>query len=82
MEITLRLYGALGRYRPADAPAMGAFPMRVEEGATVADLVERLGIPPSWVRGAFVNDQQVGLSGVLSPGDQVNLFPPAGGGEA
>lgn len=56
--------------------------MRVEEGATVAGLVERLGIPPSWVRGAFVNDRQVGLSGVLSPGDQVNLFPPAGGGEA
>lgn len=80
MEVRVRLYGALGRYRPEGAPEAGPFPLELPEGATVAGVVERLGAPASWVRSAFVNEEPSGKDRVLRPGDQLALFPPAGGG--
>ena len=34
MQITVRLYAALGRYRPPDAPPTGAFSWDIADGAT------------------------------------------------
>lgn len=80
MEIQLRLYGALRRYRPQEAPGFGAFTLGVAEGATVAVVADQLGIPRSWMQGVFVNEEASAVEQVLNPGDRVALFPPAGGG--
>ncbi len=80
MEIQLRLYGALRRYRPLGAPEFGAFTLEVAEGATAGAAADRLGIPRSWLRGAFVNDEASSLDRALRQGDRVAFFPPAGGG--
>ncbi len=79
-EIELRLYGALRRYRPAGGPEVSALALEVAPGDTIADLIQRLGIPPSWVRSAFVNGALARRDRALVAGDRVALFPPAGGG--
>jgi molybdopterin converting factor small subunit len=80
MEIQVRLHGALSRYRPADGIATGAFHLDVAEGATIATVIDQLGIPASWVRGRFVNERPCEPRQPLSSGDQLVLFPPVGGG--
>ena len=80
MEIKLSLHGALSRYRPPEVAGYSAFLLEVPDGATVAAVVERLGIPRSWLRAVFVNDQACPIDWKLGHGDRVSLFPPAGGG--
>jgi len=54
--------------------------VELPEGSTVADLVAYLGLPKEEVRITFVNGKAQELGYCLSPGDQVGIFPPIGGG--
>ena len=80
MRITVRLYGGLNRYRPADAPKLGAFPLETADASTVASVGEQLGIPATWVRSCFVNGEAAKKEKILNTSDEVVLFPPSGGG--
>jgi sulfur carrier protein ThiS len=51
----------------------------LEEGQTVADLIEAAGLKPEDVKIAFVNSKKVGLETVLSEGDRIGLAPATGG---
>lgn len=84
MQVEVRLYGALRRYRPADASGAPHLPFRValSTGATVDSLSELLNIPDGFVSAAAVNDQAVESSAALGEGDRVSLFPPSAGGVA
>ena len=59
-----------------------AAPLAVElpQGSTLADLVDDLGLPRKKVRVVFVNGRARQLDYELTPGDEVGLFPPIGGG--
>lgn len=65
---------------------LGASPVAVElpEGATVADLLQRLGEnhPTQWLRGTAVsvNAEFAVAAHVLREGDEVGLLPPVSGG--
>ena len=80
MKIQVRLHGALGRYRPSDAGPVGAFELEVADGATIATVIEQLGIPAGWARGLFVNERPSEPGDPLAPNDRLVLFPPVGGG--
>jgi sulfur carrier protein ThiS len=80
MQITVRLYAALGRYRPPDAPPTGAFSRDVPDGATVAQVATELDIPPGLLRICAVNGQTVEKEHALAPGDHLALVPAAAGG--
>ncbi|HLH24353.1 MAG TPA: MoaD/ThiS family protein [Chloroflexota bacterium] len=80
MQISVRLYGALGRYRPAGAPPSGPFPWEAADGATAAQVAAELGIPPNVVRACAVNGETVPASRRLAPGDLLALVSAAGGG--
>lgn len=80
MQIQVRLYGALGQFRPRLAPGFGAFDLDVAEGATAASVAAQLGIPSSWGRSTFVNGEAASGNLVLKPGDQLVLAPPTRGG--
>ena len=82
MQITVRLYGGLRRYRPAAAPGSGAFALETVEGATPQVVGEQLGIPATWVRSCFVNAEPAKKDRPLREGDELVLFPPSGGGAA
>jgi molybdopterin synthase sulfur carrier subunit len=80
MDVTVKLFAALRRYRPGLALGQ-AFPCSLPEQATVADLIsEALGVPPQEVAIILVNGQQRDRGCTLRSGDTVGLWPPIAGG--
>jgi len=82
MNVQVKLYGALRRYRPASAPGEGHTPFvtTLPPRATVAALPVQLGIPDGLASAAAVNDEAVESDHPLRDGDRVSLFPPSAGG--
>jgi len=67
----------------AGPPALGIgqpFPVELPEGATIGDLINRLGLPPEQVKIVFVNGLVRTPEHVLADGDELGIFPPVGGG--
>lgn len=82
MEVEVKLYGTLRRYRPESA--VGAphhpFTTTLPTGAMVSTLARHLGIPDGLINVAAVNGETVDVTTPLQKGDEINLFPPAAGG--
>jgi molybdopterin converting factor small subunit len=81
MDVKVRLYGALRRYRPANVPGAPHLPfsLTLPPGATLETLQQHLHIPDGLVNAA-INNEAVEISTPLKPGDRVSLFPPVAGG--
>lgn len=75
MKINVRFYGELRRHEPS-------FFRRVElpAGATVADVIERLGLQAGEVWLVKLGDRLVETNYMLQPDDEIALMPPVGGG--
>lgn len=82
IRVEVRLYGALRRHRPGDAPGAPHLPFAVTlpPESTVDSLSLQLGIPDGFVSAAAVNDEAVESGVRLRDGDRVSLFPPSAGG--
>jgi len=82
INIEVRLYGTLRRYRPADldGAAHAPFTTPLASPASVDTLLTRLGIPDGLASAAAVNDEAVETDHPLHDGDRVSLFPPSAGG--
>jgi molybdopterin synthase sulfur carrier subunit len=88
MNVHVRLYATLAQRIPAhllpgeprDLRAGTTLHLSLAEGSTVGDLIARLQLPEAQVRVAFVNAKARPLDFSLSPGDEIALFPPVGGG--
>lgn len=78
--IRVKLFADLKRYAPDGKQAGSPFPVELAAGSTLAELVTRLGIPPSLARVAFVNGRSRHETFPLSEADEVGIFPPVGGG--
>ncbi len=79
IEVQVRLYATLRRYRP-ELKLGGSLTMQVPEGTTVGELIAAIGIPPDTVRKVFSKARAVEEDHVLNDGDDVALFPPIAGG--
>lgn len=77
MRVHVELFLHLRRYGPA-----GEGPQEVElpEGATVGDLVARLGLPPTVQKVVLVDGRLRPLDAPLQDGETVTVFPPLEGG--
>ena len=82
MNVQVKLYGALRRYRPAGASgeAHAPFAAPLPPAATVETLLAQLTIPDGLASAAAVNDEAVETNYPLHDGDRVSLVPPSGGG--
>jgi sulfur-carrier protein len=82
VEVEVKLYGAIRRYRPATAAGAPHHPftLTLPEGATTTTLAEMLAIPEALISAAAVNGEAVSGDVPLRPGDQISLFPPSAGG--
>jgi molybdopterin converting factor small subunit len=88
MKVCVRLYatlaqsmsGDLSSRHPQEIRAGTPLELQLPDGSTLSDLVARLALPKEKVRVAFVNGKVQRLDFRLSPGDEVGLFPPVGGG--
>lgn len=75
IKIELKLFATISRYLP-DSPD----PFFVEEGVTIQDVADQLGIPKSEVKLTFVNGRLCPPGHILKDGDRLGIFPPVGGG--
>jgi sulfur carrier protein ThiS len=79
IEIEVRLYAVLRRFRP-DATYDQGEKVLLPQGSTVVELINALDIPPDKVRTVFVNRRVMHADTVLQAGDRVDLFPAIAGG--
>lgn len=82
MNVEVRLYGSLRRYRPSDTSGatLQSFVVEMPPGSTVEDLGRALGIPDGFISAAAVNNQAVDSASLLADSDRISLFPPSAGG--
>jgi len=80
VRVEVRLFATLVDH-VAGKTAGDPFPVDLADGSTLADLLGRLGVPPSEVHLAIVNGRATpGFAIILQEGDRIGLFPPVGGG--
>jgi molybdopterin converting factor small subunit len=78
MIVTVKCFTGMRRYAPA--MAIDAFPVRLERGARVRDLLTHLGAAEQKAVLTAVNDRRAGPDDILQDGAQVILFTPVEGG--
>jgi len=79
MRVRVKLFATLSRHLAGGMPGT-PFETEVPDGATVADLMNRLNLPREEVKVAFINGRTRPLDWPLEPGDEAGFFPPIGGG--
>jgi sulfur carrier protein ThiS len=84
MRVTLKLYATLTDYLPASARRDNLVQLDVGEAATIASLIEPLGIPPRLVHLVLVNGVFVPpaerAARTFRDGDVLAIWPPIAGG--
>lgn len=79
MEITIELFATLTRFLPPGTQGKRTM-LCVPEGATVGQVLQRLGVPDDMPFTTLVNGRHSEADQVLRPGDRLTAFPPLAGG--
>ncbi len=79
MKIEVNLFASLRRFLPEQAEG-NSFSMRLDQGATVAQVLEKLNIPAEMPKVIFINGIIVKREAILKDGDKAGIFPPVAGG--
>jgi molybdopterin converting factor small subunit len=82
VTVEVELFATLTAYLPPEHDHGGRVRIDLPEGATVADLASRLGIPTDLPRVALVNGENAEAEHRLRPDDEVTFFPPLAGGRS
>ncbi len=83
MQLTLKLFATLGQYLPPGAERNKA-QIEIDDGTTVSQLVEELGLPLELthlvlINGIYVSPEERDRR-VFRAGDEFAVFPPIAGG--
>ena len=78
MNVTVVCFGAMRDYLPDSSTNEAR--LELGEGATVEELVKRLGAPSGLAASILLGDVRGHLSDVLRDGVRVTLMPPFSGG--
>ena len=76
--VTIICFGALRDFLPD--PSINEARIELNEGATVKELVDRLGAPPRLATSILIGEERGHLSDPLRDGVRVTLMPPFSGG--
>lgn len=79
MRVTVNLHASLMKFVPPGSTGRTAV-LEMPDGATVADVISRLGIPAGHTKMIVSGDEHLELTTALRDGQEVNLFPPLAGG--
>ena len=79
MKVEVQLFATLAQYLPAGRTSERTL-VDVPAGASVADLLVVLGVPPAMPRIVLVNGHDAPEDHQLQPDDVVAAFPPLAGG--
>jgi molybdopterin synthase sulfur carrier subunit len=77
MNIRVELQSYLDQYAPDDNRL---FDYELPDGATVSDLLRKLGVPEDLASVVIVSDENRTREYELSDGDRVTVLPPLAGG--
>ena len=77
MNVSVKCFAQLARDAVCDHS--GGTPHDLRAGATVNDLIDKLGLPREQIKLVFVNSRIVPAETTLNEGDQVALAPATGG---
>ena len=82
MQVEVKLYGVLRKYRPSSAEGAPHQPFTLDlaDESRVDAVVAQLGIADGYVNATAVNGENVEPDTLLQAGDKVSLFPPSAGG--
>lgn len=81
MTVEVRLFATLTQFLPPGSKA-GTAVLELPDGATIADVTRRLGIPPGLDRVVLLNGTDVDADVQLRAGDVLDIFPPLAGGRS
>jgi sulfur carrier protein ThiS len=80
MQVTVRLLAIYRRGMPAGYDGEAGYPVEVEPGARVGDLLPTLPLPQTDAYTVLVNGRHAERDQILQEGDVLSVFPAAGGG--
>lgn len=84
MQITLKLFASLGDYLPASVRPGNEMPLPLADGGTIAQIIERFGLPDKLVHLVLVNGHYIApdqrAARALQDGDVLAIWPPIAGG--
>lgn len=79
MKVKVVLFGQHARLLPPGSHG-NSTSIEVEEGATVASILDAVGVPPDGRSYVQLNGAREGLAAGLQDGDEVRVVVPLGGG--
>ena len=79
MQVRVKLYGTLGKWVPGYDHQQG-LALEVAEGASVADLMARIGVPWKKIGMVSLDGRLANKEAVLQPDMLVKVFHPIFGG--
>ena len=79
MKVEVALFATLSKYLPAGTQNRRAT-LEVKDGATVRDILNRLGVPPDLPNILLVDGRQAPETTALKDGETLSVFPPLAGG--
>lgn len=79
LKVKVKLFGIFRNYLPSESEGP-TFWMEFEEGATLEEILVRLGIPEEEPKALVHNHRAGKKEQVLADGDVVAVFPPVAGG--
>ena len=79
MTVEVRLFATLSQFLPPGSKA-GTVVLEVPDGARIADVTRRLGIPASFDHVLLLNGGNADAEARVHAGDVIDIFPPLAGG--
>ena len=79
MIVKIRVFATLRKYLP-DLDLGESVEVNLEQGSTIGQLIEHLGIPEAEIKLVYVNGHYREWDYVLSENDEIGFFSPVGGG--
>lgn len=80
LQVEVRVFGGLENFLSESIASGQSIKVEVPVDATIRVLLDRLGIPAKHVFFVLVNGRCANTDTILSPGDQICLFPLIDGG--
>lgn len=80
MMVKVKLFSTLRNYCPEGVELGESFLVTLEEGVTVATLLEILKIPRKEAKIIMINGNNREIDDKIIEGDTIAIFPPVGGG--
>lgn len=84
MQVTLKLFASLTEYLPPESRYTNITTLTLDEGSTIAQVVEACKLPAKWVHLVLVNGVYVApehrATHILNEADVLAIWPPIAGG--